>query len=296
MSDPRTGPNPDALPGTEAPRSIELVVNGTRLYAEVRGSGPAVLLVGAADEDAEVLRPLAERLPGRTVVTYDRRGTRRSGRDGWPTGGSATHAEDAAALLDALSLVPATVFGGSAGGIVALEVALRYPASVDRALLFEPGYLEILPEGAALRRRADAVVRAHLAGHPEDWAGAAAALGRAVAGPEAPSRGLFEPLPGREWYAARADENAEALIREDLILPAERPDMAALRASPVDIRLAYGVASLPVFRAIAEELAASGGRSVEGLDGVGHAAYLAADVVAAWILARTAATAGRDGP
>jgi pimeloyl-ACP methyl ester carboxylesterase len=279
-----TGPNPDALPGAGRPRPTEVAVNGTRLYAEIRGTGPAVLLVGAADEDAEVLRPLAERLPGRTVVTYDRRGTRRSGRDGWPTGASAIHADDAAALLAALGLGSATVFGGSAGGIVALELALRHPSIVARALVFEPGYLALVPEGAALRRRGDEAVAAHLSARPGDWAGAVAALGRAAAGPGASSRGLFEPLPGREWYAARGDENAEALVREDLALTAEHPDLPALRSSSVDIRFAFGTRSVVVFRTIAEHLAAAGGRTVVALDGLGHAAYLDPGPVAAWIL------------
>ena len=37
---------------------------------------------------------------GYEVVTYDRRGTGRSGREDWPGGGAAQHADDAAALID----------------------------------------------------------------------------------------------------------------------------------------------------------------------------------------------------
>ena len=37
---------------------------------------------------------------GYEVVTYDRRGTGRSGRDDWPGRGAGQHADDAAALLD----------------------------------------------------------------------------------------------------------------------------------------------------------------------------------------------------
>ena len=99
-------------------------VNGTVLYAEVRGSGPPVLLIHAGGEDAEQWRPLAERLSGFTVVTYDRRGTLRSGRDAWPGGGSAQHADDAAGLLRALGVDDVLVFGASSGGIPALQLAL----------------------------------------------------------------------------------------------------------------------------------------------------------------------------
>ena len=52
--------NPEALPNPEPPRIDRYSVNSTSLYVEVRGKGPAVLLIGAGDEDA--YRPIAERL------------------------------------------------------------------------------------------------------------------------------------------------------------------------------------------------------------------------------------------
>jgi pimeloyl-ACP methyl ester carboxylesterase len=106
--------------------------NGTSLYTEVRGAGPAILLIPGGAEDAEGWRPVAERLDGYAVVTYDRRGTLRSGRDDWPGAGSAQHADDAAALLRALDLREVTVLGGSSAGIIALQVALRHPRLVSR--------------------------------------------------------------------------------------------------------------------------------------------------------------------
>ena len=78
----------DALPSASAPERVGEPkvgchsVNGTTLYAEVRGAGPAVLLVHAGGEDAEVWRPVAERLTGATVVTYDRRLAAAAGRIG----------------------------------------------------------------------------------------------------------------------------------------------------------------------------------------------------------------------
>lgn len=104
--------NPDALPGAEQPRVGLYGVNGTNLYAEVRGSGPAVLLIHAGAEDAEEWRPVAERLNDFTVVTYDRRGTLRSGRNDWPGGGSAQHADDASGLIRELGLHDVLVVGG----------------------------------------------------------------------------------------------------------------------------------------------------------------------------------------
>lgn len=125
-----------------------------------------MVLIGAADEDAEVYRPIAERLTGMTVVTYDRRGTLRSGREDWPGGGSSRHADDAAGLLSALDLTNATVFGASAGGIVALQLALRHPDVVERALIFEPGYFRHAPGGEEMQQRVYAAVDEYVRSRP----------------------------------------------------------------------------------------------------------------------------------
>ena len=63
-----------------------VAVNGTTLYIERRGGGRPVLLVHGAGEDSTMLASQAESLAdgGYSVVTYDRRGTRRSGRDVGP--------------------------------------------------------------------------------------------------------------------------------------------------------------------------------------------------------------------
>ncbi len=197
--------NPDALPGVPEPLIGMHAVNDTFLYAEVRGSGPPVLLMSAGVEDAEVFRRIAERLGGCTVVTHDRRGGRRSGREGWPTGGSAVHADDAADLLRTLGLQDVVVFGASAGGVVATQLALRHPAIVRRALIYEPGYFSNVPGGRDIERRGSGALTEHLAAHPGDWAGALAALGRAAApSGEASPRGFFGAPPGKDWYAARS--------------------------------------------------------------------------------------------
>jgi pimeloyl-ACP methyl ester carboxylesterase len=260
-------------------------VNGTTLYAEVRGSGPVVLLIGAADEDAEIYRPVAERLDGHTVVTYDRRGTLRSGREDWPGGGSIQHADDAAGLLAVLGLGDVTLLGASAGGIVALALALRCPHVVRRALVFEPGCFHAVPGGEQLLRRVDDAITSHLAAHPGDWKGASATIGRTVVASGDPdSLGLFAPPEGMDWYAQRCDANAEALIRGDLELTREPVDEGELASSPVDIRFSYGSASLPIFRRISTHLAEVCGSTPNRLDGVGHLAFYHADVMASYIL------------
>jgi pimeloyl-ACP methyl ester carboxylesterase len=276
--------HPEADPRAPAPRIGVHRVNGTTLYAEVRGAGPAVLIVPGGAADAEGWRPVAERITGRTVVTYDRRGTLRSGTDDWPGAGSAQHADDAAGLLRALGLRDVVVFGGSSGGIVAVQLALRHPALVGRALVYEPGYLRCVPGGEVLQRGVRAAIEAHLARHPSDWVGAYAAFARGQA--SAPG-GLIAPADS-DWYARREELNAEAFIRDDVaILTTELPDDGALASLAVEVRFAHGTSSPAVFRDIATHLAAVRADRPDVIEGAGHALYLQPDAAAAYIHRRS---------
>ena len=277
--------NPDAQANAPSPSIHRVAANGTTLYSEVRGFGPALLLIHAGGEDAEEWRPIAERLTGFTAVTYDRRGTLRSGRNDWPGQGSAQHADDAAALLEALGLVDVLVFGGSAGGIVALQLGLRRPTLVRRCLVFEPGYFRQVPGGEAFAQPANAAMEAHLAADPSDWAGAYAAFGQAIA-PTAASapRGFFTQPKAADWYTEREDGNAEALVRDDIpILTREIVDEGELASATVDIRFSYGANTLSIFREISTHLAALRGATPDVIQGVGHSIYYYPDAAAAYI-------------
>ena len=277
-------PNPDAFLDGQEPVSREVSVGATVLYVEEQGSGPAVLLIGAADEDAEFYRGIADRLSsGCRVVTYDRRGTRRSGREGWPCD-SARHADDAADLITSLGLEDVTVLGASAGGVVALRLALRHPDPVRNVLCFEPGIFQLTDEGRKLEGRGASSVEQHLDSHPGDWIGAVDALGRAAASSLADVSSLFTPPAGREWFAQRADENAEALIRGDLPITREHFDRKAVADCQTDLRFAYGSASHPVFHGITAELAASRSQTPDRLEGLGHSIYHHPETAASYVL------------
>ena len=73
------------------------------------------------------------------MIVYDRRGCARSERpEPYERTSVREHADDAAALLDALAAIPAIVIGRSYGGTVASDLALRYPDRVRALVLLEP--------------------------------------------------------------------------------------------------------------------------------------------------------------
>jgi len=125
---------------TKPVRTGTVEANHTRLYYEVRGSGPSLLFIPGAEGDAGEYARVADLLQDAfTIVSYDRRAFSRSPR---PEGFVATtveeQADDAAALLDAIGFGPAAVWGNSSGAIIGLGLTLRHPEAVTAAMLHEP--------------------------------------------------------------------------------------------------------------------------------------------------------------
>jgi pimeloyl-ACP methyl ester carboxylesterase len=129
-----------------------LQVNGVRLHYEEHGEGRPILLVhgcgGSALGYAGAIGDLAR--IGR-VIAYDRRGSARSERpEPYERTSVTEHADDAAALLEALAATPAIVIGSSYGGTVACDLALRRPDCVSALVLLEPDApRELAPAAAA---------------------------------------------------------------------------------------------------------------------------------------------------
>ncbi len=106
-----------------------------RLWYERRGTGePLLLITGFAISAAvfDPVRPLYER--HFDCVAYDNRGAGRSGRSPWPAS-IPQFAGDAVRLLDALGLDSAHVYGASMGGMIAQELAIRFPERVRGLVL-----------------------------------------------------------------------------------------------------------------------------------------------------------------
>jgi pimeloyl-ACP methyl ester carboxylesterase len=120
-------------------------VNGTELYYEQRGDGPPLLFISGATGDAGHWTEVADALADEyTVVTYDRRANSRSPRpEGYTTASLPEQADDAAALIEALGLAPALVYGNSAGALILTDLVLRRPDLLRGAVLHEPPFAAV---------------------------------------------------------------------------------------------------------------------------------------------------------
>jgi esterase len=129
-------------------QSGTITVNGVRLYHEEHGTGDPILCVHGSPSSAAAWGAAFGRLAelGR-VIAYDRRGYWRSERREPLETSVETHADDAAALLEALDPAPAIVIGRSSGGEVATALGLRHPEQV-RALVLLEASLMTLDAGA----------------------------------------------------------------------------------------------------------------------------------------------------
>ena len=105
--------------------------NGAELYYELHGSGNEVVVLnnGVIASTATWANQLPALTPHYRVLLYDMRGQGRSQK--WMAGDPdytwQTHADDLAALLDALAIEKAHIGGISYGGELSLVFALRYP-------------------------------------------------------------------------------------------------------------------------------------------------------------------------
>ena len=108
------------------------------LNVNVRGSGEAVLMVHGIISDASFFDGAADVLKDKyKVIAYDRRGYGKN-EDTLQQFTVAAQAEDAANVIKMYSDGPAWVFGNSAGGLISIELALKFPELVKGLILLEP--------------------------------------------------------------------------------------------------------------------------------------------------------------
>lgn len=117
--------------------SIVVKRPGVELYGERWGtSGPAVVLLHEGVADRRSWHGVAPKLAERAVVVaYDRRGHGESA----PMSSQFTHLDDLVSVLDQAVTDPAWLVGSSAGGGLALDLALTRPERVAGLVLLAPG-------------------------------------------------------------------------------------------------------------------------------------------------------------
>jgi pimeloyl-ACP methyl ester carboxylesterase len=226
-------------PASVVPTARTLEVPGARLYYEVRGQGPLVVLVGAP-MDAGPFGPLAELLADDyTVLTTDPRGIHRSpvddpGQDSTPE----MRADDLSRLVAWVDAGPAVVLGSSGGAVSALALVQAHPGQVRVVVAHEPPLIELLPDRAERHAGNEEVIARWLAGdHAGSWR---VFLDNAnIQLPEGVFEAVFGGEPDPQAMADTTFQNTHMLRPTTRFLP----DYAALRAADARVVVGIGEAS-----------------------------------------------------
>jgi pimeloyl-ACP methyl ester carboxylesterase len=144
---------------TKPSRSGYLPINGLNLYHEVYGElgkstvSPLLLIPGAFMATDSMKSWVSAFAGTRTVIIFDQQGHGRT-PDTSRTMSYEQFGDDAAELLRALNVERADVMGYSQGGGVALQLAIRHPAIVNKlvsmsATFRKDGWYPSVPEGIA---------------------------------------------------------------------------------------------------------------------------------------------------
>ena len=134
-------------------------VNGTRLYYEVAGLGPSLVLIHGFSLDSRMWDDQFELFARHyRVVRYDARGF---GRSDSPDRKSYAHRDDLTALIDHLGMKRPHLCGLSMGAGIALDFALAFPALTGSVVCAATtlGLEGASPEGKALQAEIRAAAR-----------------------------------------------------------------------------------------------------------------------------------------
>lgn len=241
---------------TTAPTTHHLETNGGRLYYEIRGSGPLLLVVGQPMTSGP-FGPVADDLAAdHTVVTYDPHGVGQSTVDD-PSAAITpeVEADDLAALIDELGRGPAVLLGSSGGAVAGLALAQRHPDRLTTLIAHEPPVTELLPDATEVQSEIDRIQDAYrVGGSGAAWSafaslvmhhGPVPADGVPPAAWPPPGAGT-DPAAGED-AAALAEPSAKQQADDELFFlrmlkpfTSWTPDVSALRSGSVVVRVAVG--------------------------------------------------------
>lgn len=114
----------------------KITANGLNFVTGLKGKGPKLLFISGTGgdlrrENTALTSPLTNDFQ---ILSYDQRGMGQSDKPDYPYT-MRDYAEDAIAILDAYEWDEVLLVGYSFGGMVAQEVAIRYPERVKRLIL-----------------------------------------------------------------------------------------------------------------------------------------------------------------
>src|SRR4051794_10696646 len=136
-----------------AVRVARVASEGDELCYEVRGAGPALLMIAGAGGDAERYRLVAALLADEyRVITYDRRATARSTMNHPQNFEVGQQSRDALAVLHAAGETSAFVVGNSSGGVIALDLVAHHPHAVRGAVVHEAPLARLHPAARKWQR------------------------------------------------------------------------------------------------------------------------------------------------
>jgi pimeloyl-ACP methyl ester carboxylesterase len=223
---------------TSPPAGHSLDVPGARLYYEVQGMGPVLILVGhpmGTSGFAAIAPLLAEDYK---VITCDPRGFARStiddrDQDAEPD----VLADDVRRVLEAVGDGPAHVFGSSGGAVTGLALVARYPGHVQTLVAHEPPLALLLPEAEEAPVGLQDVYDTYRA----SGIGAAWQRFSSFTGMDMPPQD-DEPAP--QPPSAEAIATSERFFGHGLLpIALYQPDFSALEGAPAPVVVAGGTTS-----------------------------------------------------
>jgi len=235
-----------ALQSEQAVTTNYLTVPGARLYYEVSGSGPVLLLIPGGMADAAGFAPLIGFLEENyTVVRYDPRGISHSRFEGPAEDVPVeVHADDAHFLLKAIGDQPALVLGHSGGAVIGLALVERHPELVQTYVAHEPPLVELLPEGDERRKAGQEIYDTYL----KEGAGPAMEQFMATAGMDESAAPVEMSPEAQEFMAqqmASMEQNLDFFFAHYLLpITSYVPDISALQGASSKVLVGVGEASV----------------------------------------------------
>jgi pimeloyl-ACP methyl ester carboxylesterase len=235
----------------------------------VAGSVEPILMIIGSPMDAAGFVTLADHFTDRTVVTYDPRGTGRSGKDDVASPVDPdVHADDLHLVIDTIGEGPVDLFASSGGAVNALALVARHPDDVRTLIAHEPPLAAIVPDAEA----ALAACRAVAETYQRSGFGAGMAHFIALVSHD----GLFTdqfaqgPPPDPAMFGMPAEDDGsrgDPLLGQNMITCTHfEPNFDALKAASTRIVLAAGDGS-------GQQLAARGARAAAEALGTSAVAF-----------------------